>query len=83
MVLNARDAAARGAEILTRTRVVSAERDAGALAGDAGRTRGRRAVVTARALVNAGGPWVGDVIARRASASIRPRRCGWCAAAIS
>ena len=61
VVLNARDAEARGATILTRARVVSAER-----AGDLWRITldrdGTRAVVTARALVNAGGPWVGGVI---------------------
>ncbi len=61
VVLNARDAAARGARIMTRTKVVSAER-----AGDQweitleadGKTRS----VRARMLVNAGGPWVGDII---------------------
>jgi len=61
VVLNARDAEARGAEIMTRTRVASAARD-----GDLWRVslegpQGRRDV-WARALVNAGGPWVGNVI---------------------
>jgi glycerol-3-phosphate dehydrogenase len=63
VVLNARDAAARGAEVMTRTRVVSAAREGGrwriALEGADGAGRS----VTARALVNAGGPWVGSVIA--------------------
>jgi glycerol-3-phosphate dehydrogenase len=62
VVLNARDAQRRGAEILTRTRVVSAEREDGLwrvrLEAEDGATR----EVQARALVNAGGPWVGDVI---------------------
>ncbi|MEI4488680.1 glycerol-3-phosphate dehydrogenase [Frigidibacter sp. MR17.14] len=62
VVLNARDAAARGARILTRTRVVRAER-----AGDMWRIEteadGQRQTHEARALVNAGGPWVGQVIA--------------------
>lgn len=57
VVLNAVDAAERGATILTRTACVSAVRDArgwtAALAGDDGATT----VVRARALVNAAGPW--------------------------
>lgn len=61
VVLNARDAEARGARILVGTRVVSAERTAGewrvATEGPGGRQ-----VHRARALVNAGGPWVEDVI---------------------
>jgi glycerol-3-phosphate dehydrogenase len=61
VVLNARDAEARGARIMPRTRVVSAER-----VGDLWRVElahdGSRAAVMARALVNAGGPWVDDVI---------------------
>jgi glycerol-3-phosphate dehydrogenase len=56
VVLNAVDAAERGATIRTRTRAVRAER------GDAWRlilnARGRREVVTARVLVNAAGAWV-------------------------
>ena len=61
VVLNARDAEARGATILTRTRVVSATRDAGAWVIE---TQGPTGPAThhARALVNAGGPWVEDVI---------------------
>jgi len=59
VVLNALDAAERGAVIRTRTRVVRAERE------DTWRlilnTEGRRDVVTARVLVNAAGPWVGIV----------------------
>jgi glycerol-3-phosphate dehydrogenase len=58
VVLNARDAAARGAEIRTRTRFEHAEPDGGGwrlrLSGGA--------EVRARAVVNAGGPWVGGVI---------------------
>ena len=61
VVLNARDAAARGAKIMTRTRVVSARRVDGFWEiqlqdNDSLRT------VNARMLVNAGGPWVGDII---------------------
>jgi glycerol-3-phosphate dehydrogenase len=63
VVLNARDAAARGARIRTRTRVQSAER-----VGDLWQVTlkdqetGATEVVQARALVNAAGPWVKDVI---------------------
>jgi len=59
VVLNAVDAAERGASIRTRTKCVRAER------GEEWRLilneRGRREVVTARVLVNAAGPWVGPV----------------------
>ena len=62
VVLNARDARARGAEIRTRTACVS-------LAPGAARWRavladqvsGARVTVEARAVVNASGPWVGRV----------------------
>ncbi len=61
VVLNARDAAARGATVMTRTRVTGAARMDGhwrvTLAGPGGER-----VVTARALVNAGGPWVENVV---------------------
>ena len=56
--LNAQDAAQRGAEILTRTPVIAATREQDTwtvtLAG------GRK--IRARALVNAAGPWVADVL---------------------
>jgi glycerol-3-phosphate dehydrogenase len=61
VVLNARDAEAHGARILTRTRVTSVTRQ-----GDLWRidTTGPDGAAThhARALVNAGGPWVEDII---------------------
>jgi glycerol-3-phosphate dehydrogenase len=57
VVLNALDAAERGAAIRTRTRCVRAER--GAEWRLVFETHGRRDVATARALVNAAGPWVG------------------------
>jgi len=63
VVLNARDARAKGAHVVTRTKVVSALRqdDLWSVelydqATDSTRT------VTARMLVNAGGPWVEDII---------------------
>ncbi|MDO5614009.1 MAG: glycerol-3-phosphate dehydrogenase [Paracoccus sp. (in: a-proteobacteria)] len=58
VVLNARDAALRGADILTRTQVVSAQRQDGLW--QVTLADGRR--FAARALVNAAGPWIGDVI---------------------
>ncbi len=61
VVLNARDAEERGARILTRTKVTSATRDGDrwrvVLAGEGGET-----VLRPRAIVNAGGPWVEDVV---------------------
>ena len=63
VVLNARDAERRGARIMVRTRVEAARR-----AGDhwAVTVRDvesdRTEVINARMLVNAGGPWVGDII---------------------
>ncbi len=60
VVLNARDATARGATILTRTKVVAATAQDGiwSVTLESG---GTRSTVQARALVNAGGPWGGIV----------------------
>ncbi len=59
VVLNALDAAEHGADIRTRTRCARVER------GEDWRlvlsNRGRREVATARVLVNAAGPWIGEV----------------------
>lgn len=64
VVLNALDAKARGATVLTRTAATSARRGDGlwllAMRGSDGATSS----VKARALVNAAGPWVEDVIGR-------------------
>ena len=57
VVLNARDAAARGARVLTRCKVLGAHRE-----GDLWRIETTGGVHYARALVNAAGPWVGAVI---------------------
>ncbi|MFC0812072.1 glycerol-3-phosphate dehydrogenase [Paracoccus panacisoli] len=59
VVLNARDAAARGADILTRARVTEARREGELWAVRLADGRSFRA----KALVNAAGPWVGKVIA--------------------
>lgn len=61
VVLNARDAAARGAQILTGTKVVEARREGGLWLVTAEGPEGR-VLHRARALVNAGGPWVAGVI---------------------
>lgn len=57
VVLNAIDARARGAEVLTRTRCVSAQRDAQGWTAVLEAADGSRRTVRARALVNAAGPW--------------------------
>lgn len=60
VILNALDAAERGAVIRTRTRLVRAERE-----GECWRlvlnACGQREVMTARVLVNAAGPWIAPV----------------------
>jgi glycerol-3-phosphate dehydrogenase len=66
VLLNARDAEARGAKILTRTEVVSAQRgdDIWTVTlrdGASGDTR----TVRTRMLINAGGPWVADILQRK------------------
>jgi glycerol-3-phosphate dehydrogenase len=61
VVLNARDAADRGATIKVGTKVVSARREAGGWVIELESAAGRE-TVRARMLVNAAGPWVDDVI---------------------
>ena len=58
VVLNAMDAAERGATIRTRTRCERARREAKGWVAELVEENGRRTTVTARALVNAAGPWV-------------------------
>ncbi|MFC7499710.1 glycerol-3-phosphate dehydrogenase [Enterovirga sp. GCM10030262] len=69
VILNAVDAAERGAEITTRTEFLSAARE-----GDVWRASlsGGR-VVTARAIVNAAGPWVAEVLRGRLSETSRAK----------
>ncbi len=63
VVLNARDAAERGARIHTRTRVVAAARSTeGWQLTVQPRDGGRTGTVAARILVNAAGPWVAEVL---------------------
>ncbi len=68
VVLNAQDAAERGASIRTRTRLVSARRASGPdgpvwHATIADTETGAQEPLVARRIVNAAGPWVGDVLA--------------------
>ncbi|MDP8993708.1 MAG: glycerol-3-phosphate dehydrogenase [Pseudomonadota bacterium] len=69
-VLNAVDAAERGGEIATRTALLSGRREGETWRAELSRGR----VVEAKAIVNAAGPWVADVLARlgaRSSARLR------------
>jgi glycerol-3-phosphate dehydrogenase len=68
VVLNAIDAAAKGATIATRTRLVSARREPERWVATLA-TEGGEREVTARVLVNAAGPWVADVLGRAGSTS--------------
>ena len=61
VVLNARDAEARGARINTRTEVVSASAENGIWQVTV-KTEHETRTICAKMLVNAAGPWVGDVI---------------------
>ena len=70
VVLNAIDARERGAEILTRTACTSARREDGLWRIELQNMHdGSKRSVRARALVNASGPWVNDVITRVTSAN--------------
>jgi len=63
VALNARDAAARGAQIRTRTEVTSLERrDGGFIATLRDHMSGAERQVGARLVVNAAGPWVDHVL---------------------
>ncbi|MEM9973364.1 MAG: glycerol-3-phosphate dehydrogenase [Pseudomonadota bacterium] len=63
VALNARDAAQRGARIMTRTKVTAAERAAEIWKISLQDTwTGARREVHAKMLINAGGPWVGDIL---------------------
>jgi len=57
VVLNAIDARERGAKVLTRTRCVAAQRSATGWTATLRATDGSDQTVSARALVNAAGPW--------------------------
>ena len=83
VVLTARDAADRGAEIRTRSRAVEIRQVDGIWQVTVENTlSGERTTIQARALVNAGGPG-SSRCCRRAPASTRGPRCGWCRARTS
>jgi glycerol-3-phosphate dehydrogenase len=72
VLLNALDAAARGAEVLTRTACVGARRDGEHWLVDLENRRdGSRRTVRARCVVNAAGPWVETVLGRVAGINSR------------
>lgn len=75
VVLNAQDAAERGATILTRTRLIGAERGERMWTAVLQCEDGVHRQVRARAIVNAAGPWVGhllgDVLHQSASHKVR------------
>ncbi|MGN6774759.1 glycerol-3-phosphate dehydrogenase [Rhizobium sp.] len=63
VVLNARDAADRGATIMPRTKVVSARREGAVWAIETENTiNGEKSEFRSRMLVNAAGPWVDQVL---------------------
>ncbi|ARE41148.1 Aerobic glycerol-3-phosphate dehydrogenase [Rhodovulum sp. P5] len=63
VILNARDAVAGGATILPRTKVVSAVRDGAVWRVETEEAEtGARETHLARLLVNAAGPWAGDIL---------------------
>lgn len=62
VALNARDAAEHGARILPRTKVIGARRQGDLWVVSTEAADGTRAETSAHALVNAGGPWVADVL---------------------
>jgi glycerol-3-phosphate dehydrogenase len=72
VLLNALDAAARDAVVRTRTRAVEIKR-----AGDAWQVTvedtitGKRDTIRARAIVNAAGPWVEDILTRTSGVDAR------------
>jgi glycerol-3-phosphate dehydrogenase len=64
VVLNARDAAQRGAVVLPRTALLEARREAGLWRARFRLAAGGEREVAAAILVNAAGPWVGEVLHR-------------------
>ena len=71
VVLNAVDAARRGAEVRTRTQFVLAERREGHWVASLRDTAGEHQV-RAKVLINAAGPWVGEIFERLGG--VRSRR---------
>jgi glycerol-3-phosphate dehydrogenase len=75
VVLNALDAAERGATIRTRTELMAARRDGDSWLLDLFDSGAKRASrIRARALINAAGPWVADVARRVGCEPLAPVR---------
>lgn len=70
VTLNARDAEARGAKIMTRSKVIEARRS-GNMWEVTVDMNGRTKTMRARMLVNAGGPWVENIV--RNTAHLTPK----------
>ena len=71
VVVNALDAQARGADIRVRTRVTAARRDGALWRATLRAADGATSEVSARALVNAAGPWVKEMLDL-----VRPAKAG-------
>ncbi|WP_319774999.1 glycerol-3-phosphate dehydrogenase [Breoghania sp.] len=72
VVLNARDASLRGADIKVRHKVIASQRGADEWRVTVENTEtGKRQEIRARCLVNAGGPWVGDILQDRTHVKTR------------
>jgi glycerol-3-phosphate dehydrogenase len=65
VVLNAMAAAERGADIRTRTRLISARPEDTLWRAVIQDETGRQEAVSARAIVNAAGPWVGEILSAK------------------
>ena len=65
VVLNAMGAAERGADIRTRTRLVSARAEGTIWQAVIQDESGREQKIAARAIVNAAGPWVGEILSAK------------------
>jgi glycerol-3-phosphate dehydrogenase len=74
VVLNARDAADRGAEIRTRARAAEIGQSEGIWhVATESTVTGERATIRARVLINAGGPWVENVLASGSGVNARAK----------
>jgi glycerol-3-phosphate dehydrogenase len=65
VVLNAMDAAERGADIRTRTKLLSARPEGALWQAVIKGEDGAETKIAARALVNAAGPWVGEILSAK------------------
>lgn len=65
VVLNAMSAAERGADIRTRTKLLSARPSGPVWEAAIQDEHGRQETVAARAMVNAAGPWVGEILSAK------------------